>query len=271
MNRLVLPISAVCMAIAVVAIALQPRTPPTLPAPEFARLGKGAFAYRPAGEFRFGTKTVDAPVQHIAAPALSVMKYQVSEAEYAACMADKACPVIATSGSPEQAQTGVNFADAAAYATWFSAKTGQDWRLPTDMEWLRAAGDRAIVMLPDGAIGGDDPSLRWLQSYRNEVALRGDADFVAHSLGHFGLNDLGVADIAGNIWEWTVTCQQNGTLQADGQAIASMSNYCGVRAVQGKHRAYVIDFIRDARSGGCGAGVPPDYLGFRLVRDPDAS
>ncbi|MES2551670.1 MAG: formylglycine-generating enzyme family protein, partial [Pseudomonadota bacterium] len=28
-----------------------------------------------------------------------------------------------------------------------------------------------------------------------------------------------------------------------------------------------VDFIRDARSGGCAAGVPPDYLGFRLVLD----
>ena len=76
-----------------------------------------------------------------------------------------------------------------------------------------------------------------------------------------------VADIAGNIWEWTETCFQNGTLTPDGTGFATRSDYCGVRAVQGKHRAFVIDFIRDARSGGCAAGVPPDYLGFRLVRD----
>ena len=28
-------------------------------------------------------------------------------------------------------------------------------------------------------------------------------------------------------------------------------------------------FIRDAQSGGCSIGAPPDNLGFRLVRDPD--
>jgi hypothetical protein len=28
------------------------------------------------------------------------------------------------------------------------------------------------------------------------------------------------------------------------------------------------NFIRDAMTGGCSAGVPPDNLGFRLVRDP---
>jgi hypothetical protein len=38
-------------------------------------------------------------------------------------------------------------------------------------------------------------------------------------------------------------------LTADGKGIATQSDYCGVRAVQGKHRAFVIDFIRDARVG----------------------
>ena len=45
----------------------------------------------------------------------------------------------------------------------------------------------------------------------------------------------------------------------------SRSQNCGVRVVQGQHRAYVTDFIRDARAGGCAAGVPPSNLGFRLV------
>jgi hypothetical protein len=42
---------------------------------------------------------------------------------------------------------------------------------------------------------------------------------------------------------------------------------CGVRVVEGRHRTYVSDFIRDARAGGCAVGVPPSNLGFRLVRD----
>ena len=40
-----------------------------------------------------------------------------------------------------------------------------------------------------------------------------------------------------------------------------------VRVVEGQHRAYVTDFIRDARAGGCAQGVPPANLGFRLVRE----
>lgn len=232
--------------------------------PAMIHLPAGSFDYRPAGEFRIGTRMVDAPVQTLAAPGLDVMANQVSEADYARCMADGGCAVVPTQGRAHYAKTGVNHADATAYAVWFSGVTKQNWRLPSDAEWLRAAGDRAA----DDALTSDsDPSDRWLAAYRREVALRGEADFSAHPLGHFGRNDLGFADIAGNIWEWTETCFQNGTLSLDGQVIADTASYCGVRAVQGRHRAFVIDFIRDARSGGCGAGVPPDFLGFRLVRD----
>ena len=42
---------------------------------------------------------------------------------------------------------------------------------------------------------------------------------------------------------------------------------CGVRVVEGRHRTYVTDFIRNARAGGCAVGTPPANLGFRLVRD----
>jgi hypothetical protein len=42
---------------------------------------------------------------------------------------------------------------------------------------------------------------------------------------------------------------------------------CGVRVVEGQHRTYVADFIRDAQAGGCAVRTLPANLGFRLVRD----
>ena len=241
-------------------------TPAPLPAPETVRLAGGMQSYRPAGEFRQGTSIVDAPMEPLRTPAVEIMKFHVSEADYGLCVTDGACLAAPTQARAEIPQTNVSHTDATAYAAWLSDQTGTDWRLPTDAEWLRAAGDRGF---DDGfapEANGKDPSRRWIAVYRREVARRGAADPDLHPMGHFGINDLGVADIAGNVWEWTTTCFQNGTLTADGTAIATRSDYCGVRAVQGKHRGFVIDFVRDARTGGCAAGVPPDHLGFRLVR-----
>lgn len=252
---------------AVVAGLLWPAPHPAVKTPETVQIAAGIQRYRPAGEFRQNTRMVDAPKQPQMVGALEIMKYHVSVADYARCMAENACPRITSGAGADMTQTNVNHTDATAYAAWLSARTGQQWRLPTDAEWLRAAAERG----PDDGFAdvgnGADPSRRWIASYQREVALRGDADLVAHPMGYFGENSLGVADIAGNVWEWTDTCFQNGTLSPDGTRVVTQSDYCGVRAVQGKHRAFVIEFIRDARSGGCAAGVPPDYLGFRLVRD----
>jgi hypothetical protein len=57
-------------------------------------------------------------------------------------------------------------------------------------------------------------------------------------------------------------------IDAHGDVIPTTTN-CGVRIVEGRHRTYVTDFIRDVRRGGCSVGVPPAHLGFRLVRDDE--
>ena len=240
--------------------------PESVAPPATVRLEGGVQNYRPAGEFRQGTSIVDAPFESLQTAAVEIMKFHVSEADYALCVTAGECRPAPSSGRADIPQTHVNHADATDYAGWLSAATGSDWRLPTDAEWLRAAGDRGF---DDGfapEANGADPSRRWIAVYRREVERRGVADLEVYPLGNFGVNDVGVADIAGNVWEWTETCFQNGTLTADGADIATRSDYCGVRAVQGKHRGFVIAFVRDARTGGCAAGVPPDYLGFRLVR-----
>ncbi len=252
------------------------KQPTAAPGPEVVVIPAGPYSYRPAGEFRSGNRMVDAPQEsRVATRPLRIMKFHVTQDDYARCVAARACS--ATSGAASEtasgafAQVNVSYNDAAGYAQWLSAQTGQNWRLPTDEEWTRAAGDRFHEALLGPISNDPDPSKRWLTKYREEAARRGESDPGLREIGYYGANDLGVVDINGNIWEWTETCFKNGKVSPDGATLISSSDYCGVRAAQGKHRAFIVDFVRDAKSGGCAVGVPPDNLGFRLVVDDSSA
>lgn len=236
--------------------------------PDLVVIPAGDFIYRQPGQFRIGTRVVDAPLRHETAKSqMRIMKYHVSQAEYDACVQDGACMPTNVKPGQNLPQVAVSYVDATAYARWFSKKTRLNWRLPSATEWRRAAGNKYI----DDSLGNledeNDPAQRWLLEYARQVDLRGESDLELRPRGANGHNDLGLYDISANVWEWTDTCFQNAQLDASGQNITDSSANCSVRVVEGKHAAYIIDFVRDARVGGCAAGIPPDHLGFRLILD----
>jgi len=227
----------------------------------------GNLAYRVAGDFTRNGKQAAAPLRQISVDRpLAIMKHQVSAAEYQACVDDGGCRALdrGVTVAADRPAVQVSWHDASAYAAWLSRTTGENYRLPTDEEWALAAGSR----FKDDALPVDenDPSKRWIAKYERESERNG-ADAETRAFGSFGVNENGLADLAGNVWEWTSTCFTRYRLDDAGQTISATPN-CGVRVVEGQHRSYVTDFIRDARGGGCAAGVPPDNLGFRLVREP---
>ena len=198
-----------------------------------------------------------------------MMKYQVSLADYMQCVDAGVCAAPdmprGVDARGELPVTGVNFRDAVAYAEWLSAQTGDRWRLPTDAEWAAAAAERLSDATPVlSADDGSNPAARWLERYRAEVA--GGRDPEPKAVGHFGTNSNGFVDMGGNVWEWTTSCFTRTTLDEQGAALHVTEN-CGVRVVAGKHRGYMSHFLRDGKSGGCAAGLPPDNLGIRLVRE----
>lgn len=236
--------------------------------PELIEIPAGNFDFRRVGQFRIDKQIVDAPLHNIKdLPALKVMKYHVSQAEYNRCIADGVCQKTVTKADGNLPQVGISFYDARAYAKWYSEKTKLDWRLPSALEWQRYAGDRYIDLSLGDLNDINDPAQRWIAQYRQQAALRSEADLDLRPRGANGENNYAIADIASNVWEWTDTCYYNIGLDKDGSTILDKFENCAVRAVEGKHTAYIIEFVRDANVGGCAVGVPPDFLGFRLILD----
>jgi len=231
-------------------------------------VASGSVDYPEPGEFLRDGYPVDPPrlrasLEH----PVEIAEFQVTVAEYARCVADRACKKGPT-GSGRAADmpvTGVSYDDATAYAAWYSRKSGTVWRLPTDLEWAVAAAERfreASVRIERDA---RNPSKAWLQRYAFEAAPSGFAAR-AQLAGTFGANSRGIYDLSGNVWEWTSSCYTRSIITNDGRVQVG-TDYCGVHVVEGRHRTYMSNFIRDAKGGGCAAGTPPDNLGFRLVRD----
>jgi len=238
-----------------------------LPFPDLVLVRPGSFPYRASGEFTRDGKPARAPVWNVAfTKTLAVMRHQVTEAEYSRCAEAEACPMIDRQAiAADQPMVKVSWRDAQAYAAWLSRETRAHFRLPTDEEWAYAAGSRFVDdALPETAY--DDLGRRTLAKFEGGVSRTQGIVKAPQPVGTFGANEHALLDFAGSVWEWTDSCYVRAAIEASGNARATTVN-CGVRVVEGAHRTYITDFIRDALKGGCAVGTPPSNLGFRLVRD----
>jgi Tol biopolymer transport system component/formylglycine-generating enzyme required for sulfatase activity len=89
----------------------------------------------------------------------------------------------------------VSWHDAVTYCEWLSRKTGKLYRLPTEAEWEKAAR---------GTDGREWPwGNEWNESKCNTAnGGPGTTTPVSRYSPHHGDSPYGVADIAGNVWEW---------------------------------------------------------------------
>jgi len=91
--------------------------------------------------------------------------------------------------------TEVSLADALAFCTWISEKTGEKFRLPTEAEWERAAKGNDNRVYPWG--NDFDP---W-RCNTKESGKAGTTPILNYSPG--GDSPWGISDMAGNVMEWT--------------------------------------------------------------------
>lgn len=137
----------------------------------------------------------------------------------------------------------VRVADAQAYAGWLSRRTGRAWRLPTELEWEKAARGTGGPMFP----WGDAFDAARLNSHD-----AGPFDTVPVGRFPAGASPFGVLDAAGQVYEWTATPAGPGRAIVKGGSWDDQG--CGVCRPAARHGRLVT--------------LKHVLIGFRLVRDP---
>lgn len=170
----------------------------------------------PAGEFFFGCDAEhnggfeclpdELPLEKQYLDTFAIDKYEVTNAQYALCVADGACeqPMYTYSATRESYYDNPAYADypvsaiswneAYAYCTWVGG------RLPTEAEWEKAARGETMRAYP---WGDEEPNCNLANSRddRTGVCVGDTAPVGSYPLG---ASPYGVMDMAGNVWEWVM-------------------------------------------------------------------
>jgi formylglycine-generating enzyme required for sulfatase activity len=201
---------------------------------------------------------VAVPTESNAKGRLFVQAHEITIDEWNICFDAGGCtqmlraPSYAANGTRYPA-TGLNWVDANEYLNWINQETRHSFRLPTRNEWHALAQS---VMPKDSDPIFTDPALSWASTYLMDA---GPSRRLEPS-GTFSTTEGGIADLDGNVWEWTQDCYS-------GSAGNISQGDCPAFFVAGEHEAVVPFLVRDPARGGCAVGAPPAHLGLRLVTD----
>lgn len=218
----------------------------------------------PAGSFMMGSPSSEAgraanegPIHQVTiSKPFAMGKYEVTNAEWSACVADGACANVGPQSKEARAPVGnVSWGNVQAYIAWLSKKTGQPYFLPSESEWEYAA--RAGTSTPwntGEAIIADDANI--LKVFNRAVPV-----------GSFPPNAFGLYDIYGNVAEMTADCVSDGYFGRDGTAKPYISKPCSGFVYRGGNFASTPDQARSARRIQFVRFTQFDpSLGFRVAR-----
>jgi formylglycine-generating enzyme required for sulfatase activity len=228
--------------------------------------------YVPAGPFLMGSNPNDAGAESdeynqrtVTLEAFWIDKYEVTNAQYALCMADGACQLQSNLGSDKRSAyyndpqytdfpvIWVSWNDASAYCAWAGR------RLPTEAEWEKAARGENRQTYP---WGNQAPTCE-LANFNN---CKGDTTAVGSYPA--GAGPYGALDMAGNVLEWVrdwygkiyykTGSSENPTGPSSGQYRVHRG---------GAWNDYVFE-VRAAERDNRDPTLRRDFIGFRCARSP---
>jgi hypothetical protein len=176
-----------------------------------------------------GRSTNEGP-QHMVTIAMpfAVSKFDVTFADWDACVSVSACPKAADSGYGRDTRPVINISwdDAQTYVAWLSKMTGQPYSLLTEAEWEYAARAGTTTAY----YWGDAPGV--YNANCNGCLSKWDNQQTS-PVGSFAANQFGLFDMAGNVWQWVQDCYHPDYNGAPTEGSAWTSGDCIDRVVRG--------------------------------------
>jgi formylglycine-generating enzyme required for sulfatase activity len=218
----------------------------------------------PAGTFTMGAKIDYAAPPHsvkIGKP-FSIGRYEVTFAEWDACVSEKGCKSRPTDrgwGRNRNPVINVSWLDAKEFAAWLSQKTGQKYRLPTEAEWEYAGRANTQSAYWWGADVGTRRAN--CQDCGTGQPQR------TQPVGSFPPNAFGLYDTSGNVAEWVEDCWNPSFQGAPADGSAWASGQCQLRVLRGGAFDSSSTYIGAAARFRYDHDVPYSANGFRLVRE----
>ena len=199
---------------------------------------------------------------------------EVTFAQYGACVSAGGCKSMPSDngwGQGNRPVINVSWSDAVAYAQWLSNTTGKNYGLPSDAQWEYAArggktdtliggSPKAVCAFANGA--SKESELPWANNACTDLAA--DRTLPAGSLSK---NGFGVADMIGNVSEWTMDCNTLNLRDAPVDGSADARGSCSQRIVRGGSWFSGPDDLRYSARAVQRRGDTNDFTGFRVVRN----
>jgi formylglycine-generating enzyme required for sulfatase activity len=196
------------------------------------------------------------PQHQVQITSFAIGKYEVTQEQYHALMGVNPSRFKGRTLPVEQ----VSWDDAQEFINKLSAKTGKNYRLPSEAEWEYAARAGSTTEFSFG----NDP--KQLAEYAWFGQNSGDK---THPVGLKKPNSFGLYDMHGNVWEWTQDCWNKNYYGAPTDGSAWTKGDCSLRVVRGGSQSYAPPYLRSVRRSFAWSTTTNrfGFGGFRIVRD----
>jgi formylglycine-generating enzyme required for sulfatase activity len=247
----------------------------------------------PAGAFTMGSPPTEpghdaseAPAHRVTIPRTFAMdRFDVTREEYAAFAREASFTRKTAAGARAKcdwlnpkvhgrplAQGGnepvvcVDWADAQDYAAWLSRKTGRHYFVPSEAQWEYAARAGSTTARPWGSKISHDNANYGADTCCAPVVSGRDRWLYTSPAGSFPPNAFGLADMIGNVWQWTEDCAEDYARTPRDGAPAE-SGDCTKRIVRGGGWFHGPDAARSASRVADDSGRRAADIGFRVAAD----